>query len=172
MKDAELGIFLNNINQFDMEYKKKYMIDNNSFFKFIDFRHNWCVICHIFIEIINKLIAFIFIDGMIAIIPTIFVNYYYVLSGAVMGSIRKKTMSKDRILGRHLLLLVFIKIVILYGLWYVFIKPNKVKVDVSDVQRLYQGGASAPPEKQFNQNQRSQPWLMQAQWTLRGYSSL
>ena len=57
-----------------------------------------------------------------------------------MGSIRKKTMSKDRILGRHLLLLVFIKIVILYGLWYVFIKPNKIKVDVSDVQRLYQGG--------------------------------
>ena len=94
---------------------------------------------------------------MIAIIPTIFVNYYYVLSGAVMGSIRKKTMSKDRILGRHLLLLVFIKIVILYGPWYVFIKPNKVKVDVSDVQRLYQGGASAPPENQFNQNQRSQP---------------
>lgn len=74
-----------------------------------------------------------------------------------MDSIRRKIMSKDRILGRHLLLLVLIKIVILYGLWYVFIKPNKVKVDVYDVQRLYQGGTSMPPKNQFNQNQRSQP---------------
>lgn len=74
-----------------------------------------------------------------------------------MGYIRRKIMSNDCILGRHLLLLVFIKIVILYGLWYVFIKPNKVKVDVSDVQRIYQGGASIPSENQFNQNQRSQP---------------
>ena len=74
-----------------------------------------------------------------------------------MDFIGKKTSSKDRLLGRHLLLLVFVKIVILYGLWFAFIRPNKVKLDVSDVQRIYQGGASAASENQFNQNQRSQP---------------
>ncbi|MBS1174119.1 MAG: hypothetical protein H6R05_250 [Burkholderiaceae bacterium] len=79
------------------------------------------------------------------------------LGGATVGSIRKKTVSKDRVLGQHLLLLVLIKMVVLYGLWSVFIKPNKVKVDVSDVQRLYQGGSAAPPAIEFNQNQRSQP---------------
>ena len=54
-------------------------------------------------------------------------------------------------------MLVLLKVVVLYGLWAVFIKPNKVKVDVSDVQRMYQGGAVAPPAIEFNQNQRSQP---------------
>ena len=69
----------------------------------------------------------------------------------------KKLISNDRKLGRHLFLLVLLKVVVLYGLWAVLIKPNKVKVDVSDVQRIYQGGAVAPPAIEFNQNQRSQP---------------
>jgi hypothetical protein len=75
----------------------------------------------------------------------------------MMHFIRKKPFSRDQLLSWHLLLLVFIKVVVLYGLWFAFIKPNKVKVDVSDVQRIYQGGASIPSENQFNQNQRSQP---------------
>ena len=74
-----------------------------------------------------------------------------------MGSVCKKTVSKDRVLGWHLLWVVLIKMLVLYGLWSVFIKPNKVKVDVLDVQRLYQGGSAASPAIEFNQNQRSQP---------------
>ena len=68
-----------------------------------------------------------------------------------MCSTRKKTASVDQILGRHLLVLVLIKILILFGLWSLFIKPNKVKVDVSDVQRMYQGQSGVPSNVQLNQ---------------------
>ena len=69
-----------------------------------------------------------------------------------MSTTQKTSTVNDRKLGWHLLLLVIIKIVILYGLWAVFIKPNKVKVGVSDVQRMYQGQSTSPSDVQFNQS--------------------
>lgn len=40
-------------------------------------------------------------------------------------------------LRTHLLWIVIIKMLLLYGLWFLLIKPNKVKVNTNDLQQLY-----------------------------------
>ena len=51
-------------------------------------------------------------------------------------------------LGRHLLLIVLVKALVLAGLWYVFIKPNKVPMDAERMeQRMGSGTASPTNEK-------------------------
>lgn len=40
-------------------------------------------------------------------------------------------------LGRHLFWVVLIKMILLYGLWFFFVKPNKVHLDKTDLDRLY-----------------------------------
>lgn len=47
------------------------------------------------------------------------------------------TKQTDRRLGKHLLLIVIIKLLVLYGLWYGFIRPNKVKVTTHDIEQIY-----------------------------------
>lgn len=39
-------------------------------------------------------------------------------------------------LGKHLLLIVIIKVVVLYCLWYVLIKPYKVKVEIEQIYNV------------------------------------
>ncbi|AXF84910.1 hypothetical protein DTO96_100626 [Ephemeroptericola cinctiostellae] len=53
----------------------------------------------------------------------------------------------DRRLGKHLLLIVLIKLLVLYGLWYGLIRPNKVKVTTQDIEQIYtrSGGPMAQP---------------------------
>lgn len=43
----------------------------------------------------------------------------------------------DRRLGKHLLWIVLIKLLVLYGLWYGLIRPNKVKVTITDIEHIY-----------------------------------
>lgn len=51
-------------------------------------------------------------------------------------------------LGRHLVFLVILKIVLLFGLWYTLIKPHKVKID-SDRAAAH----IATPSNQINQGE-------------------
>ena len=62
-----------------------------------------------------------------------------------------KPRARNRILsplGRHLLLIVLVKALVLTGLWFVFIKPNKVSMDAERMeQRMGSGTASPTKEK-------------------------
>ena len=60
-------------------------------------------------------------------------------------------------LGWHLLLIVLLKIAILYGLWSVFIQPNKVKVQEKDVDCLYSSVAQCARPVSNQVVQDSQP---------------
>lgn len=57
-------------------------------------------------------------------------------------------------LGKHLLIFVIIKILILYGLWYTLIRPYKVKVDIPDISRLYGVQPDEPSQKEQNYDRR------------------
>ena len=48
-------------------------------------------------------------------------------------------------LRTHLLWIVIIKMLLLYGLWFLLIKPNKVKVNTSDLQQLYSRESGTRP---------------------------
>lgn len=51
-------------------------------------------------------------------------------------------------LGRHLVFLVILKIVLLFGLWYALIKPYKVKIDSNQA-----AAHIAQPSNQINQGE-------------------
>ncbi len=55
------------------------------------------------------------------------------------------TQKQNRTLTFHLILIVLIKISVLYGLWYVFIKPNKVHVNANDIEYLYRNNNQLSP---------------------------
>lgn len=48
-------------------------------------------------------------------------------------------------LRTHLLWIVIIKMLLLYGLWFLLIKPNKVKVNTNDLQQLYSRESGTRP---------------------------
>jgi hypothetical protein len=39
--------------------------------------------------------------------------------------------------GQHLIFIILFKMLVLYGFWYAYIKPNKVKVDDVDMLEIY-----------------------------------
>jgi len=45
----------------------------------------------------------------------------------------------------HIFLVLIIKVLFLYGLWYAFIKPNKVHLEKTDFERLYSSEPSRVP---------------------------
>ena len=47
-------------------------------------------------------------------------------------------------LGRHLLLIVLVKAMVLAGLWWVFIKPYKVAMDPHRMEQRMGSGAATP----------------------------
>ena len=53
-------------------------------------------------------------------------------------------------LRTHLLWIVIIKMLLLYGLWFLLIKPNKVKVNTSDLQQLYSRESGTRPTTPIN----------------------
>lgn len=46
--------------------------------------------------------------------------------------------------GQHLIVIVLVKMVILYGIWYVYIKPNKVTVSDADMVQIYSPNGQSP----------------------------
>ena len=48
-----------------------------------------------------------------------------------------QTPKDDHRLGKHLLLIVLIKLLVLYALWYGLIRPNKVTVTTTDIEHIY-----------------------------------
>lgn len=46
--------------------------------------------------------------------------------------------------NQHLLFIIVFKMIILYGFWYAYIKPNKVVVHDSDMLNLYSPSGQKP----------------------------
>lgn len=50
--------------------------------------------------------------------------------------------------GQHLIVIILVKMVILYGIWYAYIKPNKVTVSDADMVQIYSPNGQSPALKQ------------------------
>lgn len=48
-------------------------------------------------------------------------------------------------LRTYLWWIVILKMLLLYGLWFVLIKPNKVRVEPADIQQIYRVAPVVPP---------------------------
>lgn len=63
----------------------------------------------------------------------------------------------NKSLATHLLVIVLFKIAVLYGLWWVFIQPNKVKVNEQNLDCMYSSSSDCPRPALIQPNSEVKP---------------